>query len=478
MGATATYFRHIKEAVASIFDGMAVSASHLIRKPYTIQYPDRMPVRVQDNAQTREILISQFDIDMAKCMYCGLCSEVCPTGSIHHTTEFEGADYSLESLIRRFITEPFVAYKPKKGPEPDPDVAKLLDRGMKYVDEWAPPGSDKPPANAAAAAKPAAAASSAGTPPRPAPQPVAVAPKPAPQPATVGAGEPAPTVASPAPSASPRPAQAEPATAQQAQPAPVTQPPPAPASPSAAAATQQPQTATAPKDASPAEGGDAAPAAPSKPESGGGRRRRPPRKTRRLPRAAMPPRRRHPSPNPAAAKVLPSRASHEQVVTSIIFYALAGLTVLSAAITAFSRNIVYSAFALLGAFGGVVGIYILLGADFVAMVQIFVYIGGILVLTIFAVMLTQGIADVNVSNREVGIIPALITVALVGAVMLYAILRTNWYRGKVAGAVAPTTYGIGNAFLGPYVLPFEIASLVLLAALIGAVVISRQEIRE
>jgi NADH-quinone oxidoreductase subunit J len=120
----------------------------------------------------------------------------------------------------------------------------------------------------------------------------------------------------------------------------------------------------------------------------------------------------------------------------------------------------------------------LLGADFVAMVQIFVYIGGILVLTIFAVMLTQGIADVNVSNREVGIIPALITVALAGAVMLYAILRTPWYEGKVAGAVAPTTYGIGNAFLGPYVLPFEIASLVLLAALIGAVVISRQEFRE
>src|SRR6266851_211034 len=302
MGATATYFRHIKEAVASIFDGMAVSASHLIRKPYTIQYPDRMPVRVQDtlpfryrgildvdmeictgclacdracpidciataiekNAQTREILISQFDIDLAKCMYCGLCSEVCPTGSIHHTTEFEGADYSLESLIRRFITEPFVAYKPKKGPEPDPDVARLLDRGMKYVDEWAQPGSDKPPANAAAAAKPATAAA-----PRPAPQPVAVALKP-PQPATVGAGEPAPTVADPAPAASPRPAQAEPATAQQAQPAPVTQPPPAPAAPSAAAATQQPQTATAPKDASPAEGGDAAPAAPSKPESGGG----------------------------------------------------------------------------------------------------------------------------------------------------------------------------------------------------------------
>jgi NADH-quinone oxidoreductase subunit I/NAD(P)H-quinone oxidoreductase subunit I len=182
MGAIA-YFRHLKEAVTSIFDGMAVSASHLIRRPYTIQYPDRIPVRVQDtlpfryrgildvdmeictgclacdracpidciaiaiekNAQTRAIVISQFDIDMAKCMYCGICSEVCPTGAIHHTTEFEGADFSLESLIRRFITEPVVAYKAKKGPETDEALAGLLDRGMKYVDEWAQPGSDKPP---------------------------------------------------------------------------------------------------------------------------------------------------------------------------------------------------------------------------------------------------------------------------------------------------------------------------------------------
>jgi NADH-quinone oxidoreductase subunit I/NAD(P)H-quinone oxidoreductase subunit I len=195
-----SYFRNIKDAVVSIFDGMAVTASHLIRRPFTIQYPDRIPVRVQDtlpfryrgildvdmeictgclacdracpinciamaiekNAQTREIVISQFDIDMAKCMYCGLCSEPCPTGAIHHTTEFEGADYSLESLIRRFIVDPVVAYKPKKGPEPDEDVAKLLGRGMKYVDEWAQPGSDtskaidKPPATPAAP-KPAAA---------------------------------------------------------------------------------------------------------------------------------------------------------------------------------------------------------------------------------------------------------------------------------------------------------------------------------
>jgi NADH-quinone oxidoreductase subunit J len=161
----------------------------------------------------------------------------------------------------------------------------------------------------------------------------------------------------------------------------------------------------------------------------------------------------------------------------IIFYALAVITVASALITAFSRNIVHSAFALFGALAGVAGLYALLSADFLFIIQIFIYIGGILVVTIFAVMLTQGIAEVNVSNRAVGVIPALTTVVIAGAVMLYAIMRTSWYRGR-PGPIAPTTYGIGDAFLGPYVLPFEIASIVLLAALIGAIVISRQEVRE
>ncbi len=174
MGAAWEYCRNIKEAVATVFDGMAVTASHLVRKPYTIQYPDRMPVRVQDllpfryrgilevdmeictgclaceracpidcivitaekDPRTKNIVIAQFDIDIIKCMYCGLCSEPCPTGSIHHTTEFEGADYSTESMIRRFVTEPVLAYKPKKGPETDPHLRPILNRGLKYLYEY------------------------------------------------------------------------------------------------------------------------------------------------------------------------------------------------------------------------------------------------------------------------------------------------------------------------------------------------------
>jgi NADH:ubiquinone oxidoreductase subunit 6 (subunit J) len=164
-------------------------------------------------------------------------------------------------------------------------------------------------------------------------------------------------------------------------------------------------------------------------------------------------------------------------VALAVFYALAAMSVLSAIVTAFSRNIVYSAFALFGAFAGVAGIYVLLGADFLFIIQVFIYIGGILVVTIFAVMLTQGVADVNVSNRAVGVVPALAITALAGAVMLYAVACTRWMHGAAAAPV-PTTYGIGNAFLGTYMLPFEVASIVLLAALLGAIVISRQATRQ
>jgi NADH:ubiquinone oxidoreductase subunit 6 (subunit J) len=162
------------------------------------------------------------------------------------------------------------------------------------------------------------------------------------------------------------------------------------------------------------------------------------------------------------------------IAAQIVFYVLAIMTVGFAAVVAFSRNIVYSAFALVGALMGVAGVYVLLAADFVAMVQVLLYVGGIVVLSIFAVMLTQGIGDVAVSNRVVGAITAFVVTVLAGAVMWYATLRTQWHLSS-ASAAAPTTYGVGNAFLGAYVLPFEVASMVLLAALIGAVVICRQD---
>ena len=183
------YLGGIVDTVKTVFDGLAGTFAHLVRKPLTIQYPDRTDMRVQDtlpfryrgilevdleictgclaceracpidcividvkkDPQTKGMVMTRFDIDMAKCMYCGLCSEPCPTGSIHHTPEFEGSDYSLESLIRRFVKDPVVAYKPKKAGEDDPEILTLLDRGMRYVEEFAAPDAKKTAADEEAA---------------------------------------------------------------------------------------------------------------------------------------------------------------------------------------------------------------------------------------------------------------------------------------------------------------------------------------
>jgi NAD(P)H-quinone oxidoreductase subunit 6 len=164
-------------------------------------------------------------------------------------------------------------------------------------------------------------------------------------------------------------------------------------------------------------------------------------------------------------------------LSTAVFYLVAILTVGSAFMVAFSRNIIYSAFSLLGTFAGVAGIYVFLGADFVAGVQLLIYVGGILVLILFAVMLTHRITDVDITNRAAGRIPALIITGLFIYLLIQTVRQTPWVKVKEI-VHQPTTAKIGDLFLENYLLPFELASLVLLAALIGAVVLSRKEIKE
>lgn len=164
-------------------------------------------------------------------------------------------------------------------------------------------------------------------------------------------------------------------------------------------------------------------------------------------------------------------------ISTAVFYLIAIVTIGSAAIVAFSRNIIYSAFSLLGTFAGVAGIYVFLGADFVAAVQVLIYVGGILVLVLFAVMLTHRITDVQITNRAAGRIPGIITIGIFLALLVQTVRETTWAKAKEV-VYAATTARIGDLFLNQYLLPFELASLVLLAALIGAVVLSRKEIKE
>lgn len=181
-------------------------------------------------------------------------------------------------------------------------------------------------------------------------------------------------------------------------------------------------------------------------------------------------------PASAAAAGSPAPASASSIV-NLAFYALAALTVASAAGVAFSRNILYASFSLLGTFLGVAGLYIFLSADFLAVTQVLIYIGGVLVLILFAVMLTSRIQDLAVSNASLGVAPAAIATALTTLLLLFVSRNAPWKAPLQNPPSVSTAEQLGDLFLNRYLLPFEIASVVLLATLIGAVVIARKEIK-
>jgi len=161
---------------------------------------------------------------------------------------------------------------------------------------------------------------------------------------------------------------------------------------------------------------------------------------------------------------------------AIVFWAFAILTVGSAAVVVLARSLIYAAFALLFTFFGVAGLYVLLGADFLAATQLLIYVGGILVLLLFGVMLTHKIYNLDLRSELGGFWDWAAPVSV--AVGLFVILaatgaRTQWMTASPR-TPAPTTEAIGRLFMGEFLLPFEAASVLLLVALVGAAMIVRR----
>jgi NADH-quinone oxidoreductase subunit J len=177
-----------------------------------------------------------------------------------------------------------------------------------------------------------------------------------------------------------------------------------------------------------------------------------------------------------AGSLTPERAVGPVRLKDLLFFAFAALTVAGAAGVALSRNILYSAVGLLAALAGAGALYVFLAADFLAVTQLLVYIGGVLVLILFAVMLTNRITEIEVSNVSLGLAGGAALLCATAPVLIFVALATPW-AVQSAPEVAATTREIGNAFLTRWLLPFELASLVLLATLIGAVVIARKEMK-
>ena len=157
---------------------------------------------------------------------------------------------------------------------------------------------------------------------------------------------------------------------------------------------------------------------------------------------------------------------------NVAFGLIVALTVGSAFVVVLSQQLLYSAIALLFTLFGIAGLYIFMWADFMAGVQIIVYIGGILVLLIFGIMLTNKISSVNISHtslqKSVGAVIALGVLGLLTPM----ILNTSWYQLS-SKEPSQTADSIGRLLMMEYLLPFEVASLLLLGALIGAAMLSR-----
>ena len=158
---------------------------------------------------------------------------------------------------------------------------------------------------------------------------------------------------------------------------------------------------------------------------------------------------------------------------AVVFYAFAVVTVAAGAVVVLARSLIYCAFALLFTFFGVAGLYVLLGADFLAATQLLVYVGGILVLLLFGVMLTHKLYDLDLKSEVTQFLPGLFVAGGIFGLLALTALRTTWAVGP-GRAPAPTTEEIGRMFMGRYLLPFEAASILLLVALMGAAMIVRR----
>lgn len=171
----------------------------------------------------------------------------------------------------------------------------------------------------------------------------------------------------------------------------------------------------------------------------------------------------------------------------IIFIIISAITLMMGWIVVTNRNLFHAALALMGSFLGVAGLYVLLEAGFLAAAQLLVYIGAISILVIFAIMMTRRLMQTTETAFNSQWAIGGIVSTLLFAIILFVILNFwSWQPGVAPGGSAPevpaavlqgTVVSLGAALVdvNQYVLPFEVASVLLLAALVGSIVVAWPE---
>lgn len=158
----------------------------------------------------------------------------------------------------------------------------------------------------------------------------------------------------------------------------------------------------------------------------------------------------------------------------IAFWILAVVAIIAALAVVWLRNIFRAALCLILCFLAVAGIFVTLSADFLAAIQILIYVGAVAILLILAIMLTREVERGNLSNR-LGF-PVLVTALLFLGVAIFTVINTSW-RVVSLPPHEPTTAVLANKLFGEdgFVLPVEISAVLILAAIIGAITLMREE---
>jgi NADH-quinone oxidoreductase subunit J len=164
-----------------------------------------------------------------------------------------------------------------------------------------------------------------------------------------------------------------------------------------------------------------------------------------------------------------------------ILFVLIGLLTFGAAIlTVTVRNLVHAALWLVVSLGGLAGCYLLLAAEFVAWVQVLIYVGAVAVLLLFGLMLTKApigrTTELDSNNRWAALVVGVATAGVLVTVVADAV-RTTWLDPHAAVAQG-TAKAVGTSLFRFWVLPFELLSVLLLAALVGAIVLSRRDVSD
>lgn len=157
-----------------------------------------------------------------------------------------------------------------------------------------------------------------------------------------------------------------------------------------------------------------------------------------------------------------------------IFYILSAIIIGSGVMVVTLKNVFHSLLFLVLCFFSIAGIYVLLNAEFLAAVQVLIYVGAVTVLLLFAIMMTAQIYSPSLRQTNEQVIPGLIIVLILLVTTLFILGKTAW---KISSK-APETQSIvviGKSLLTIYVLPFEVVSVVLITALIGAIIIARKD---